>query len=126
MPCSDGHCAKSLEGIQLADACIDQVVVFGEGRNYLTALVVPHWGNLSHAMVSPAQAGDPKVRIFLETRIQQALKVVATYEQVRKIVVLAEPFSVAKEELTVSLKLRRSVIFEHHRAELEALYREGT
>ena len=113
-----------VEGILLADACIDQVVVFGEGRNYLTALVVPHWGNLTHAMASPAQAGDPNVRAFLEARIQQALTVVATCEQVRKIVVLPEPLSIGKDELTVSLKLRRSVIFEHYREPLEALYRE--
>jgi hypothetical protein len=33
---------------------------------------------------------------------------------------------VAGEELTVSLKLRRNVIFAKHRAELEALYRETT
>jgi long-chain acyl-CoA synthetase len=117
-----------IEGILLADPCFDQVVVFGEGRNYLTALVVPQFGNLAKAMpidgTPAALARDPKVRAFLEARIQQALKVVATCEQVRKIVVLAEPFSVAKEELTVSLKLRRAVIWEHHRSELEALYGE--
>jgi long-chain acyl-CoA synthetase len=119
-----------IEGILLADACIDQVVVFGEGRNFLTALVVPHWGNLGQAMsldpsTSPETlAVDPKVRTFLETRIQQALRPVAAWEQVRKIVVLAQPFSAAKDELTVSLKMRRGVIVEHHRQELEALYRE--
>ena len=32
------------------------------------------------------------------------------------------PFSVAADEMTVSLKLRRQVIFEHHRQDLEALY----
>jgi long-chain acyl-CoA synthetase len=70
-------------------------------------------------------AHNPKVRAFLETRIQQALTdVVSSCEQVKKIVVLAEPFSIAKDELTVSLKLRRSVILEHHRAELDAMYRE--
>src|ERR1019366_6040074 len=119
-----------IEGILLADPCFDQVVVFGEGRNYLTALVVPHFGNLAKAMpiegTPTTLAGDPKVRGFLKPRIHQALKVVATCEQVRKIVVLAEPFSVVREELTVSLKLRRAVIFEHHRGAIEALYREGT
>jgi long-subunit acyl-CoA synthetase (AMP-forming) len=38
--------------------------------------------------------------------------------------VLPRPFTVAADELTVSLKLRRNVIFDHHKAELEALYRE--
>jgi len=120
-----------VEGILLADPCIDQVVVTGEGKNYLIALVVPQFANLTQAMGLPATsppeslARDPKVRDFLETRIQKALTdVVSSCEQVKKIVVLPEPFSVAKDELTVSLKLRRTVILEHHRAELDAMYRE--
>lgn len=117
-----------LEGVLLADPCFDQVVVYGEGRNFLTALVVPHFGNLAnemHANGTPeALARDPKVRAFLEARIQQALTAVSAWEQIQKIVILAQPFSVAADEMTVSLKLRRSVIFEHHRQALESLYRE--
>ena len=120
-----------IEGLLLADTCIDQVVVFGEGRNFLTALVIPHWGNLTQALALDARqppemlARDPQVRDFLLTRIQRALTVVAAWEQVRKIIVLPQPLSVANDELTVSLKLRRSVILEHFREELEALYRDG-
>lgn len=120
-----------VEGILLADPCIDQVVVTGEGRNYLIALVVPHFANLTQAMnvaagsLPESLARDPKVKDFLETRIHKALAdVVSNCEQVKKIVVLPEPFSVARDELTVSLKLRRSVILDHHRAELDALYRD--
>jgi long-chain acyl-CoA synthetase len=117
-----------IEGILLADPCIDMVVVFGDGRSYLTALIVPQFGSLAKAMSiegTPATlARDLKVRAFLEARVEQALRVVANCEQVRKIAVLAEPFSVAREELTVSLKLRRDVIFEHYRDRLEALYLE--
>ena len=43
-------------------------------------------------------------------------------EQVRKIVVLPEAFSVAREELTVSLKLRCGAVHERYRDRLEALY----
>ncbi len=41
-----------LEGLLLADPCIDQAVVFGEGRNFLTALLVPNWDNVAKAMRS--------------------------------------------------------------------------
>lgn len=114
-----------IEGILLADPCIDQVVVCGEGRNFLTALVVPHFANLAQAMgVKNAEASDPIVRAFLEARIQQALTAVSAWEQIKKIVVLAQPFSVAAEEMTVSLKMRRNVILANHTAEVDALYRE--
>ena len=116
-----------IEGILLADPCIDQVVVCGEGRNFLTALVVPHWPNLAHAMSAneaELSARDAKVQAFLEARIKHALADQAAWEQVQKVVVLAEPFSVARDEMTVSLKLRRNVIVDRHRTELETLYRD--
>ena len=66
-----------IEGLILADACFDQIVVFGEGRNFLSASLAPHWGNLTQAMAvmegtPETLARDPKVRAFLEERIQQA------------------------------------------------------
>ena len=123
-----------LEGLLLADDCIDQVAVYGEGRNFLTALIVPQWDNVRRALVgkgtnvdqdTPEQlARHPAVVALLRKRIDAALAEVAGWEQVRKFLVLPRPFTLADEELTVSLKLRREVVFSHHRAELEALYRE--
>ncbi len=123
-----------IEGLMLADPCIDQAVVYGEGRNYLTALVVPHWDNLRRALRErgagldgdPPEglAGHPGVRACLEERVAAALGDVAPWERVRKIVVLAQPLTVAADELTVSLKLRRQVIVARYGDRLEALYRE--
>lgn len=119
-----------IEGLLLADPCIDQVMVHGEGRSFLTALVVPHWVNLRREMNLPPQAKeetlaeDPTVREFLARRMEAALVEVAGWEKVKKFVILPQPFSVAREELTVSLKLRRNVIFEHYHEAIERLYRE--
>jgi len=122
-----------LEGLLLAEPLIDQAVVYGEGRNYLTALIVPNWENvrktlradgLDAARDEEDLAQDPTVKDLLRWRIDAALANVANWEQVRKFVVLPRPFTVAGEELTVSLKLRRGVVFEKHQAELEALYSE--
>jgi long-chain acyl-CoA synthetase len=121
-----------IEGLLLGDDCIDQVAVYGEGRNFLSALVVPHWENLRRALAAEGcKVNDeppeglarlPAVQKFLRKRIDVALADVANWEQVCKFLVLPQPFTVAAEELTVSLKLRREVIFSKHRAELEALY----
>ena len=123
-----------IEGLLTADPCIDQAMVCGEGRNFLTALVVPDWGNLRAALkgagteVCGAEdklARDPAVQCLLEQRIQTALAGVASWEQVKQFVVLTQPFSVANEELTVSLKLRRNVILAHHRGDIEEMYRKA-
>jgi long-chain acyl-CoA synthetase len=118
-----------IEGLLVADECIDQAVVYGEGRNYLTALLVPHWDNLRKAL-GTAQGSEedlarhPAVHELLRKRVSQRLADVAGYEQVKKFVVLPRPFTVAADELTVSLKTRRNVIFAKYQAELDALYRE--
>jgi long-chain acyl-CoA synthetase len=120
-----------LEGLLIADECIDQAVVCGEGRNFLTALIVPHWENLRRALghvgteSNEALAGKPQVCELLRQRIDAALTEVSSYEQIRKFIVLPRPFTVASEELTVSLKLRRNVVLARHREELDALYREA-
>ena len=57
--------------------------------------------------------------------MQKLFEDVSSWEHVRKFVVLPQPFSVANEELTVSLKLRRNVVFDRYREQLEGLYRDG-
>jgi long-chain acyl-CoA synthetase len=124
-----------VEGLLLADPCIDQVVVCGEGRNYLCALIVPAWENVRReleleAVALPKQSVDfaqvdlPSVRELLRYRIDAALVGLSNAEQVKKFAILPEPFSVAAEELTVSMKLRRGVIVSRYARQIEDLYRE--
>jgi len=123
-----------IESLLLADPCIDQAVVHGEGRNFLTALIVPHWANVRRALQAEGTTRDhepdeslashPAVLALLRRRIDAALEAVAGWEQVKKFLVLPRPFTMAAGELTVSLKLRRSVVLAKYQAELAELYRE--
>jgi long-chain acyl-CoA synthetase len=123
-----------IEGLLVADDCIDQAVICGEARPFLTALVVPNWDNLKRALgaggvsldgKSPEQlAEDPSVREFLQQQVRSALADVSNSEQVKKFLVLPRPLTVAAEELTVSLKVRRNVVLGRYAGQLEALYRE--
>jgi long-chain acyl-CoA synthetase len=123
-----------LEGLLLTDPCIDQAVVCGEGRNFLTALLVPHWDNLRRELAAAGLDGqpreeaklatNPRVQAFLDQRIQAALRDVSSWEQIKKFVILPRPLTVAGEELTVSLKLRRNVVLEKYASQLDALYRD--
>jgi len=123
-----------LEGLLCADPLIDQAVVCGEGRNYLTALIVPHWDNIRKALQScgtktdsqpnKCLANEPAVRELLRKHIGAALIDGANWEQVKRFAVLEEPFTVGKDELTITLKMRRAVVQEHHKSEIDALYEE--
>ncbi|HET6574629.1 MAG TPA: AMP-dependent synthetase/ligase [Fimbriiglobus sp.] len=124
-----------IEGLLAADECIDQAVVYGEGKHFLTALLVPRWDNLRRAVadsglsIAGCESEDdlcrhPAVLEVLRKRIDLRLADVARYEHVRKFVVLPRPFTVEADELTVSLKLRRTVVLAKHQAELDVLYHE--
>jgi long-chain acyl-CoA synthetase len=122
-----------IEGLLQADGCIEQAVVCGEGHNYLTALLVPSWDNVRRTLASegvslPTGAPEcppPAVGALLERCVAAALADVSSAEQVKKFIILPRPFSVAADELTVSLKLRRNVVLAKYAAQLDALYREG-
>jgi long-chain acyl-CoA synthetase len=119
-----------LESLLKADALISQVVVIGDGRNYLTALVVPNFAALqgimprieTHWSGEHNAVNDPKVRKLYAERIDQRLAGVSRYEQIGNFTLLDKPFSVDSGELTLTLKLRRNVIHEHYAAQIEAMY----
>jgi long-chain acyl-CoA synthetase len=121
-----------VEGLLLADPCIDQAVVCGEGRNFLTALIVPHWDNVRRELAAqgvslPPGAEDnspPAVQDLLEKRVAAALVDVSNAEQVKKFLIVPRPFSVANDELTVSLKLRRNIVLAKYADRLNAMYRD--
>jgi len=121
-----------VEATLLADECFEQVVVYGEGKSFLTALIVPAYDKVRRLLDDPVltQAGNetlaahPAVHEFIARRVAAALADLAQWEQVRKFALLPRPFSVEAEEMTVSLKLRRGFIFQKYRDRLEALYAE--
>jgi long-chain acyl-CoA synthetase len=121
-----------LEGMLLAEECIDQCLVYGEGKHYLTALIVPNFPKLAAAAraegvveTDPARlVADPRVKALMKRKVDAALANAAGWEQVQKFILLPRPFTQEAEELTVSLKMRRGVIFKKYGEQLEALYRE--
>ncbi|MEZ6047168.1 MAG: AMP-dependent synthetase/ligase [Planctomycetaceae bacterium] len=122
----------AIEQLLTADPAIEQAVVCGEGRPFLTAIIVPDFGYLKQEQgwVSPCLGKlepsgiwqDPLVCCYLEEKIQERLQVVSREEQVRKIIVLGAPLSVERGELTPSLKIRRQAILDLWKGELRALY----
>jgi long-chain acyl-CoA synthetase len=121
-----------LEGLLCSDPYIDQAVVCGEGRNYLTALLVPQWDNIARELKSAGVAlADEEGRTrqrevieLLERRIKTALADVSNAEQVKRFSVLPRPFTIAADEITVSLKLRRGVVLKNYADRFAELYLE--
>jgi long-chain acyl-CoA synthetase len=117
---------SNLEGLLVQRPFIDQAVVVGEGRNYLTALIVPAWAAVRQKLGVTAEPAalleHPEVEALIRGECDEALKDYSPMEQIRKFALLATPFSIEGEEMTVSLKLRRSVILQRHAQRIDTLY----
>jgi long-chain acyl-CoA synthetase len=119
-----------LEGLLTEDALISQAMIVGDGRNYLTALVVPdrqalaaevQRRGLATASSSSALA-SPEVNQLYADCIQRRLADVARCEQVCKFTLLDRAFTIETGELTPTLKLRRGVILQNFSREIQAMY----
>ncbi|MCA9166607.1 MAG: long-chain fatty acid--CoA ligase [Planctomycetales bacterium] len=118
-----------LESLLTADPVIDQALVIGDGRNYLTALLVPSWNAVREQLADlPADAPiaglcvRSDVRLLFERVVRDRLACVSYHEQVRKFTLLERPFSLERQEITPKLSLRRPVIAEHFQREIELMY----
>ncbi len=115
-----------------ADPLVEQVAVIGEGRSYVTALVVPAfealetWARASGIAFSGREelVHDERVRELLERTIRERTKDLAPWEKVRKFALLAKEFSVEGGSMTPTLKVRRRAAAELHRDEIEKMYSE--
>jgi long-chain acyl-CoA synthetase len=121
-----------IEALLSEDPLVKQVCVVGDGRNFLTALIVPDAAELGATLeaqriaVSGREAlADPRVRRLFSELIDRRLTVVSRYEQVRNFILLPEEFSIERGELTPTLKLRRPVIQSNYAVAIQKMYEAG-
>ena len=122
----------AIESLLADEPLISQVVVVGEGRNFLAALIVPNSETLRAEIIdrhipvfSPAQAlAHPEVLALYRQRIDERLACLSENEQIGRFALLDRGLTVEQDELTPTLKLRRAVIQEHFADAIERLYAE--
>ena len=124
---------QMLEGMLTIDPIIEQVAIIGDGYKFVSALIYPNWEVLRRearqrgidtSVSDEALAENHELHRLMTTHIEQALSSVAQYEKVKRFVLLTEPFSMEKGELTNTLKIRRKVINEHFAKEIASMYVE--
>ncbi|MCB1726807.1 MAG: long-chain fatty acid--CoA ligase, partial [Gammaproteobacteria bacterium] len=114
------------------DPLIEQVMVVGEGRPYLAALLVldgAHWPDFAqqHGVdpLDQASLRDSKVLHAVGRRVKAALKDFPGYAKIRQVHLTLEPWSVDEGLLTPTLKVKRPKVLERFGDEVEAMYRGG-
>ena len=116
---------------QALAACplLEQVMIVGDGRPFLTVLVVPKpdaLSNIAHKLNLPADdihlAQNPSVCRHILEQLQPCLLRFPGYARLGGVAILDEAMSVENGLLTPTLKLKRSVILNRYQDKVDALY----
>jgi long-chain acyl-CoA synthetase len=123
---------QAIETKMVVDRYIDQISIIADERKFVAALIVPDYKlvekfaadkGIQYASMAELLKHDAVMELFKE-RIDTLQQQFAHYEQIKKFTLLPEPFSMAKGELTNTLKIKRSVLNKNYAAEIEAMYLE--
>ena len=123
---------QAIETKMVVDRYIDQISIIADERKFVAALIVPDYKlveqfaaekGIQYASMAELLKHEAVMSLFKE-RIDTLQQQFAHYEQIKKFTLLPEPFSMAKGELTNTLKIKRSVLNKNYAAEIEAMYAE--
>jgi long-chain acyl-CoA synthetase len=118
-----------IEARLLNHPMISHAVLVGENRNYVSALIalrsaaVQSWAEERGVLVSHQQVlQHPDLRALVQQAIDRVNADLSRTEQIKRFALLPDELSVDRDELTPTLKVRRNVVAENYRDQLEALY----
>lgn len=119
-----------IEQLLTSDPAIDQAVIHGDRRPFVTALIVPNFPFLqakAQELGCPIQTeGDlivsEPLRAYYADRIDELMQAVGHPERVKAFQLMARPFSPEADEVTATLKVRRKFILDKFANQLDALY----
>ena len=123
---------QMIESKLLVDKYIDQIAIIADERKFVSALIIPEYRLLEEYArehsISYTDRRDlcqnVKIHQMLQERIDTLQQQLAQYEQVKRFTLLPQPFSLERGELTNTLKIKRRVLNENYRKEIDRMYAE--
>ena len=123
---------QMIESKLLVDKYIDQIAIIADQRKFVSALIIPVYSLLEeyareHQIPFESReqlCADPKINEMMKERIDTLQQQLAHYEQIKRFTLLPNHFSMERGELTNTLKIKRRVLNENYRKEIDAMYAE--
>ena len=123
---------QMIESKLLVDKYIDQICIIADQRKFVSALIVPVYSLLEeyareHGITFETReqlCADNRIIEMMHERIDTLQQQLAHYEQVKRFTLLPHHLSMEKGELTNTLKIKRRVLNENYKAEIDAMYAE--
>ena len=115
-----------------ARSYIEQACLVGDGRKYLTALIVPDFKSLSSYAKKTgitftdnnALVSSPEIQSLIKAEVDEVNKTLAHYQQVSYFELLDAPFSEETGELTPTMKVKRKVVLDKYKDRIEKMYQK--
>jgi long-chain acyl-CoA synthetase len=119
-----------IENLILDSPYVDQVMIIGEKRPFLIALIVPDFVKLrdfsAEHQIKTANTKEliatKEVMQIYDKLLKSISRQLATHEKVRKFLLVDEPFSIENGMMTPTLKLKRKEIISKYNTEIDNLY----
>jgi long-chain acyl-CoA synthetase len=124
---------QMIEGLLNQSEFIEQAVIIGDKRKYVSALIVPDFERLRAWSKEQGVESKDKGEMIADRRVFDMMKAevgrltreLADYEKVKKVALLPGEFTVDGGELTPTLKVRRRVVEQKYNDLIESLYKES-
>lgn len=106
---------------------VAQAVVYGDGKPFNVALVVPDrteledWARREGIDLGDVER-DPSVRALIRDELAERSLALRSFEKPRNFILVSREFTVENGLLTPSLKVRRDRVLEQYGSQLDALY----
>lgn len=122
---------QPIENLFAGAEFIDQFVLIGDKRMFLSALIVPDFDALKeyadahgiHYTDKSELAKNAEIHRLIEQKIQETQKDLANFEKVRKFALLDHQLSIENGEMTPTMKIRRKAVEERYKDLIESMYR---
>jgi len=123
---------QMIESKLLVDKYIDQISIIADQRKFVSALIVPVYSLLEeyardHGITFESReqlCSDSRIVEMMKERIDTLQQQLAHYEQIKRFTLLPHHLSMEKGELTNTLKIRRRVLYENYKTQIDAMYAE--
>ena len=123
---------QMIESKLLVDKYIDQIAIIADQRKFVSALIIPVYSLLEeyarehHIPFETREelCANPQINDMMKERIDTLQQQLAHYEQIKRFTLLPHHFSMEKGELTNTLKIKRRVLNENYKKEIDAMYAE--
>ncbi len=121
---------QKIESLIKISKYINQFMVHGDRRNYLTALVtlnkelVIHYAHQRKILFSDyfELIKNPKIQNLIQAEVDQVNDKLASFEKIKKFTILPSDFSIETGDMTPSMKIKRGVVAHKFRLELDRMY----